>query len=378
MRSWVKSDYMFKDCSSLCSVTVGPGFGSLRSALPKGPWYDAAGKKYSSFPYQVAGTFTKYPPAASGDEELDDASAVPTTPEIPAVTEGELDGLTYLTVPEGAVDAAGEAYALDREYAELGGRYVGAGVYVTAYRGEAADLALPAQIGGTDVVSADLSWGGDAQAGVPDPEGRTRLESLSLERGCGLASLDASGSDVAELRLAGDEALGGLPALRFLDLSGTRVSSLDPACMPALERLALLGCPLGADSLEALSAWSGATGLPAELEGAGAKDEPSESEQPAEPANPGQPGESEQPSEPSNPDQPGEPEQPAEPEQPSNPVEPSEPEQPAVPAEPEQPSEPEQPEAPVNPDLEPAPAPDAAEGSEPDVASVDQAEELVA
>ena len=343
MRSWVKSDYMFKDCSSLCSVTVGPGFGSLRSALPKGPWYDAAGKKYSSFPYKVAGTFTKYPPAASGDEELDDASAVPTTPEIPAVTEGELDGLTYLTVPEGAVDAAGEAYALDREYAELGGRCVGAGVYVTAYRGEATDLALPAQIGGVDVVSADLSWKGDAQAGISDPEGRTRLESLSLERGCGLASLDASGSDVAGIELAGDEALGGLPALRFLDLSGTRVPSLDPTSMPALERLALRGCPLGADSLASLTTWSGATGLPADLEGAGAKDEPSEPEQPGEPANPDQPAEPEQPSKPANPDQP------AEPEQPSNPAEPAvpgEPEQSAEPATPDQPSEPSEPAVP--------------------------------
>ena len=251
-------------------------------------------------------------------------------------------------MPEGAVDAAGEAYVLDREYAELGGRYVGAGVYVTAYRGEATDLALPAQIGGVDVVSADLSWKGDAQAGISDPEGRTRLESLTLERGCGLASLDASGSDVAELKLAGDEALGGLPALRFLDLSGTRVPSLDPALMPALERLALRGCPLGADSLEALSAWSGATGLPADLEGAGVEDEPSEpanpdqpagSEQPsnpAEPSEPAAPGESEQPAEPAIPDQPSEPSKPAtpdEPEQPSKSAAPSEPVQPAVPSE---------------------------------------------
>ena len=276
--------------------------------------------------------------------------------EAPAVTEGELNGLTYLAVPEGAVDAAGEAYVLDREYAELGGRYVGAGVYVTAYRGEAADLALPAQIEGADVVSADLSWSGDAQTGVPDPDGRTRLESLSLERGCGLASLDASGSGVVELKLAGDEALGGLPALRFLDLSGTRVPSLDPSPMPALERLALRGCPLGTDSLEALAAWSGATGLPADLEGAGAETEPSEPEQPSEPANPDQPGEPEQPSEPVNPDQPEQPAAPGEPEQPSNPSEPSEP---AAPAEPEQPVEPE---APAEP------APDTAEGFEPNAA----------
>ena len=305
----------------------------------------------------------------------------------PAAVAGELNGLAYLVVPEGAVDAAGEAYVLDREYTELGGRYVGAGVYVTAYRGDSVDLALPAQIGDVNVVSADLSWRGDAEAGVPDPDGRTRLESLSLERGCRLASLDASGSGVAELKLAGDEALGGLPALRFLDLSGTRIPSLDPACMPALERLALRGCPLGADSLEALTAWLGATGLPADLEGAGAKDEPSEPEQPAEPANPGRPGEPGQPAEPATPDQPSEPAVPGEPGQPSNPAEssepavPSEPEQPSEPSEPAVPAEPEQPSdpaAPASPDPEPVPVPDAAEGSESDVISVDQAEELVA
>ena len=352
IRSYVEYKGMLDGCSSLCSITVGPGFDSLCSALPRGPWYDAAGNYYSYFPHNVSGTYTTYPPATSGDEELGDASTAPTTPEVPAVTEGELDGLTYLAVPEGAVDAAGEAYVLDREYAELGGRYVGAGVYVTAYRGEATDLALPAQIEGADVVSADLSWGGDAQAGVPDPDGRTRLESLALERGCRLASLDASGSDVAGIGLAGDEALGGLPALRFLDLSGTRVPSFDPVCMPALERLVLRGCPLGADSLASLTTWSGATGLPADLEGAGVEDEPSEPEQPAEPS---QPSEPEQPAEPATPDQPGEsvvpgePGQPAEPEQPSNPAEPAvpgEPEQPAEPATPDQPSEPSGPAAP--------------------------------
>lgn len=349
LRSYAEYKYMLDDSSSLCSVTVGPGFGSLYLAMPDGPWYDAAGKKYSSFPYKVAGTFTKYPPAVSGDEELDDASTAPTMPEMPVVTEGELDGLTYLVVPEGAVDAAGEAYVLDREYTELGGRYVGAGVYVTAYRGEAADLALPAQIEGTDVVSADLSWGGDAQAGISDPDGRTRLESLSIERGCRLASLDASGSDVAELKLAGDEALGGLPALRFLDLSGTRVPSLDPAPMPALERLALRGCPLGADSLEALAAWSGATGLPADLEGAGAKDEPSEPEQPSEPASPGESSQPAEPEQPSEPAVPAEPSQPAEFEQPAEPANPDQSEGPSEPADSAAPSESEQPTAPSGP-----------------------------
>ena len=303
---------------------------------------------------QAAKIFTQMDKLAGGElspyaeaEDRPVADAAQQQPaEAPTAVAGELDGLTYLTVPEGAVDAAGEAYVLDREYAELGGRYVGAGVYVTAYRGEATDLALPAQIGGVDVVSADLSWGGDAQAGVPDPEGRTRLESLSLERGCGLASLDASGSDVAGIELAGDEALGGLPALRFLDLSGTRVSSLDPTPMPALERLALRGCPLGADSLEALTAWSGATGLPADLEGAGAEAEPSEPEQPGEPASPDQPAGPEQPSNPAEPAVPGEPEQPAEPAIPDQPSEPSEP---AAPDEPEQPSKSAAPSEPVQP-----------------------------
>ena len=365
-----EADSFASYAGALDKVTVGPKF-TLGEYLPDGPWYDESGKSWDTVPSGVGGTFSKT--RLSGNKT---ASEAPNLEEVDApagigpendknladvaVTRGVTDsGLEYAMVPEGAVDAAGEAYVLDREYAELGGRYVGAGVYVTAYRGEATDLALPAQIGGVDVVSADLSWGGDAQAGTLDPDGRTRLESLSLERGCRLASLDASGSDVAELRLAGDEALGGLPALRFLDLSGTRVSSLDPAPMPALERLALRGCPLGAECLEALTAWSGATGLPADLEGAGAKDEPSEPEQPSEPATPDQPGESSQPGEsvvpgePANPDQPSEPAAPAEPEQPSNPAEPSEP---AVPSEPEQPSEPSEPAVPAEPEQPSEPA----------------------
>ena len=352
---------------ALDKVTVGPKF-TLGEYLPDGPWYDESGKSWDTVPSGVGGTFSKTRPSgnktaseAPNLEEVDAPAGI--GPENDknladvAVTRGVTDsGLEYAMVPEGAVDAAGDAYALDREYAELGGRYVGAGVYVTAYRGEATDLALPAQIGGVDVVSADLSWKGDAQAGISDPEGRTRLESLSLERGCGLASLDASGSDVAKLKLTGDEALGGLPALRFLDLSGTRVSSLDPTPMPALERSRLRGCPLDADSLEALSAWSGTTGLPADLEGAGVKAEPSEPEQPAEPEQPSEPAGPGQPGEPANSDQPsapvvpGEPGQPAEPEQPSNPAEPAvpgEPEQPAEPAIPDQPSEPSEP---ANPD----------------------------
>ena len=362
-----EADSFASYADALDKVTVGPKF-TLGKYLPDGPWYDESGKSWDTVPSGVGGTFSKTRPSgnktaseAPNLEEVDAPAGI--DPEDDknladvAVTRGVTDsGLEYAMVPEGAVDAAGEAYVLDREYAELGGRYVGAGVYVTAYRGDSVDLALPAQIGDVDVVSADLSWGGDAQAGVPDPDGRTRLESLALERGCGLASLDASGSDVAGIELAGDEALGGLPALRFLDLSGTRVSSLDPTPMPALERLALRGCPLDADSLGALGAWSGATGLPADLEGAGVKAEPSEPEQPAEPEQPSEPAGPGQPGEPANSDQPsapavpGEPGQPAEPEQPSNPAEPAVPgesEQPAEPAIPDQPSEPSEP---ANPD----------------------------
>ena len=190
----------------------------------------------------------------------------------PQATLGQTqDGLAYAVVPEGAADASGNPYVTGQAYAELGGRYVGAGVYVTAYTGEATELALPAKIAGIDVVSANLSWKGDAQTGTPDPDGRTRLEGLTLQRGCKLASLDASGSLLAGIALVGEESLGGLDCLRFLDLSGTQVASLDAAAFPSLEQLALRGCPLSAEALASLASWSGTTGLTADLEGAGAK-----------------------------------------------------------------------------------------------------------
>ena len=192
----------------------------------------------------------------------------------PQATLGQTqDGLAYAVVPEGAADASGNAYVAGQAYAELGGRYVGAGVYVTAYTGEATELALPAKIAGIDVVSANLSWKGDAQTGTPDPDGRTRLEGLTLQRGCMLASLDASGSLLAGLALAGDESLGGLEHLRFLDLSSTQVASLDTAALPALEELALRGCPLTADALAKLASWHSATNLAADLTDAGEKAE---------------------------------------------------------------------------------------------------------
>ncbi len=213
---------------------------------------------------------------AAGDTEAEtDADDVTfEDAQAPQVTYGQTEqGLAYALVPEGAVDAQGNAYVFGQAYGELGGRYVGAGVYVTGYTGESAELALPAQIEGVDVVSANLSWKGDAEAGTPDPDGRTRLEGLTLERGCKLASLDASGNLLAGLTLAGDEALGGLDCLRYLDLSSTWVISLDVAGLPALEELGLRGCPLAADALAELAAWRGTTGLAADLTGAGEKSE---------------------------------------------------------------------------------------------------------
>mgnify|MGYP004478641849 FL=1 len=211
---------------------------------------------------------------------------------------------------------------------------MGPGLYVTSYKGDSVDLALPAQIDGIDVVSADLAWHGDAEAGVPDPDGRTRLASLTLERGCKIASLDVSGNGLAGLGFKGEEFLGGLPALRFLDLSGMELAELDPSLAPALESLALRNCLLAADAFEALSSWRGATGLAADLEGTGVKDGP------ADPADSGQPSEPEQPAEP---EQPVVPTDPAVPSQPSGdvsdgssapavPVEPSNPEAPGQPA----------------------------------------------
>ncbi len=227
---------------------------------------------------------------------LEEDEEEPVVNEQPAVasqvTLGQTEfGLSYAVVPEGAVDAEGNAYVLDQKYDELSGRYVGPGTYVIGYKGVSADLALPAQIEGAGVVSADLAWRGDAEANQPGPDGRTRLATLTLERGCRLVSLDASGNQLTGLGLSGDESLGCLPALRFLDLSGTQVASLDATLIPALESLALRGCPLSADALEALSAWRGATGLAADLEGVGVKGEPVD-----EPVNPGsQPTEPEQP-----------------------------------------------------------------------------------
>ena len=295
----------------------------------------------------VSGSVSPYADGVDVGEPVVDDQPVDTAVETPQVTLGQTEsGLSYAIVPEGALDSEGVAYVLDRKYDELAGRYVGPGLYVTSYKGDSVDLALPAQIDGIDVVSADLAWHGDAEAGLPDPDGRTRLASLTLERGCKIVSLDASGNGLAGLGFKGEEFLGGLPALRFLDLSGMELAEFDLSLAPALESLALRNCLLAADAFEALSSWRGATGLAADLEGTGVKDEP------ADPADPGQPSEPEQPVEP---EQPAVPTDPAAPSQPSGdvsdgspvPAEPSNPEVPGQPAvDPAEPSDSEVVEAP--------------------------------
>ena len=226
----------------------------------------------------------------------------------PQLTRGETEsGLCYAVVPDmaaGSGDNAGQ-FVVDQWYEDLAGRYVGPGVYVTSYKGEAAELTLPAQIDGVDVVSANLSWKGDDEAGAPDPEGRTRLTGLTVERGCGLVSLDASGNRLEQVGLSGDEALGGLGALRFLDLSGNPLSSFEPSLAPALESLALSNCPLGAECLVGLSAWRGATGLAADLAGCAAKDEQAPDSSDADAAAPGEPGSDAPETTPADPAEPG-------------------------------------------------------------------------
>lgn len=244
-------------------------------------------------------------PVAVGDRQGDAAEQPGQGPQL---TCGETEsGLCYAVVPDmaaGSGDNAGQ-FVVDQWYEDLAGRYVGPGVYVTSYKGEAAELMLPAQIGGVDVVSANLAWKGDDEAGAPDPEGRTRLAGLTVERGCGLVSLDASGNRLEQVGLSGDESLGGLGALRFLDLSGNPLSSFDPSLAPALENLSLSNCPLDAECIDALSAWKGATGLAADLTGCAAKDEQAPGSSDADAASPEEPGSDAPETTPADPAEPG-------------------------------------------------------------------------
>ena len=130
--------------------------------------------------------------------------------------------------------------------------------------------------------------------------------------------------------------------MRILDLSNTQLESIDTAMFPALERLSLGNCPLNDEALQQLGTWLGATGLTADLNGAGpvsvnASEVPADTEQPSNagddtkaPANSEQPGTATTPEVPSgtaDPTGPGEPAVPA----PGDSMEPTEPEPPAQP-----------------------------------------------
>ncbi len=274
---------MFSDCSSLNSVTLGSECGPLVWELPSGPWYDAEGNEYDRPPAGVAGTFTKAKPAtlALAVDGVSDADAL-----LPAqIVEGEQDGQRYVVVPEGAPFECG------LEYPELAGRYVGPGVYVTGYVGDADSVTVPLEIDGTPVVSANLSWNESDRAGM------TRLAFVSFER-----------------------VEGKVSSLAQLDVSGNVLSSLDIEGLDALVRLNCEGNPIA--DLAALQAWAAQDGHEAKLPQ-------------VQDATPVEPDDVAAPSEPQEPASPDIPAEPASPEAPS--TGPEEPSDPATPAESEQP-----------------------------------------
>ena len=301
---------MFANCSSLGTVTLGVGCGPLVGELPRGPWYDAEGKKYDRPPAGVAGTFTKTKPAtlAVAAEGVSDAGVSLAA----QIVEGEQDGLRYVVVPEGA------SFECGIEYPELAGRYVGPGVYLTGYAGEGDSLVVPLEVAGVPVVSANLSWNDSDRAGM------TRLASVSFERVEGKAS-----------------------SLAQLDVSGNGFSSLDIEGLDALVRLNCEGNPIA--DLAALQAWAAQDGHEAKLPQV-------QDAVPAEPGDVAAPSEPSAPEQPSEPDAPAvEPGEPSEPEAPAEPNVPSESSEPEVPSEPEAPATPEVPSEPEEPSEEPAP-----------------------
>ena len=278
--------WMFLDCSSLNTVALGAGCGLLVGELPSGPWYDAEGKQYDYPPAGVAGTFTKTKPAvlALAADGVTDADALSFAQPI----EGNMDGLRYVVVLEDA------SFGCGVEYPELAGRYVGPGVYVTGYVGEADSVTVPLEIDGVPVVSANLSWNDS------DRSGMTRLVAVSFERVEGKAS-----------------------SLVQLDVSGNLISSLDISGLGALVRLNCEANPIA--DLAQIQAWAVAEGHEARLPQA----------QEAVPAQPATSDNAQAPSEPQEPASPDIPVEPASPEVSS--AEPKEPSDPATPAEPGQP-----------------------------------------
>ena len=290
--------FMFYGCSSLGTVTLGAGCGPLVGELPSGPWYDAAGKRYDRPPAGVAGTFTKTKPAvlALAADGVTDADALSFAQPI----EGNMDGLRYVVVPEGA------SFGYGVEYPELAGRYVGPGVYVTGYVEEADSVTVPLEIDGVPVVSANLSWNDS------DRSGMTRLVAVSFERVEGKAS-----------------------SLVQLDVSGNLISLLDIEDLDALVRLNCEGDPIA--DLVQLQTWAAVEGHEARLPQA----QEAVPAQPATSDNAQTPPESQEPASPDIPAEPASPEvSSAEPEEPSDPAAPAESEQPGnadVPGEIDQP-----------------------------------------
>ena len=309
---------------------------------------------------------------SGADAALDaDSPVVDVDAEMVAEPQSQMTDMDTATTSDAAVQADGdENRSSDNEEAESGA----AGTSDASEVDEAA--ADPAPVNGSvsvvsyevvtesydaPVVSANLSWGKgrtldkeadhkvvtgteeptDQQAGMDDA-GRTRIANLSIQRGCALEQLNASGNLITRITLLGDETLGGLPSLRILDLSNTQLESFDTGMFSALECFSLENCPLSNEALQQLGTWLGTTGLTADLNGAGpvsvnASDVPADTEQPSNagddtkaPANSEQPGTTTTPEVPSgaaDPTEPGEPAVPA----PGDSAEPTGPESPAQP-----------------------------------------------
>ena len=208
----------------------------------------------------------------------------------------------------------GTAYEAGVEYPELAGRYVGPGVYVTGYAGEADSVVLPLEIDGVPVVSANLSWN------ESDRVGMTRLSSVAFERADGktstLVQLDVSGNNLATLDIS------GLDALVRLNCEGNPIADLAPLQAWAAQEGHEARLPQAQQAVPEQPVTSDNAEAPSEPQG------PVSSEAPTEPAASETP--STEPVEPSDPTVPSESGQPAEPGQSGEANEPNAPEQPVA------------------------------------------------
>ncbi len=243
----------------------------------------------------ACGQTTPYSEEADDDSAADEVAEEVTMDEVVTYATTPVNGTTenglaYAIVSDTDVDENGDAFVLGNEYAELGGRYEGVGAYILSYAGDSSTLALPSAIEGAQVVSANLAWGqgrtidmaadlatatdaAAAQVGQMglDDAGHMRLTALAVDADAALVQLNVSGNLLQGIEIvrADDSSAATLSALRFLDMSLNPVTALDTVSFPALEQLSLAACPLDAQSLTALAAWAGTTGLAADLTGAG-------------------------------------------------------------------------------------------------------------